>query len=316
MDWHEERMLVIAAKMYYEDSLTQSEIADRLGIYRTTITRMLQKARDEGIVRIEIKGSERVRVDIEQKINKRFGLKDSVVVPIEEEAGRTAKLETLGKAANSLLDSIIADGDTVGLAWGETLGTMADVIENVRKKDAVFVPLVGGPGKMRVEHHVNTIVYNFAKAYKAKSQYIDSAAIVQSKKIRDDILYSGYMQDVTNLWKQLSIAVIGIGAPIRSSNLVWAGFLDNGEDKLLEDEKIIGDVCSRFYTIDGRETTSELKDRAVAIELDALKETKATIAVAESEEKIHSILGALRGGYISHFVTDEKTAIALLEVEE
>ncbi|WP_252312696.1 helix-turn-helix domain-containing protein [Sinobaca sp. H24] len=80
MDWHEERMLVIAAKMYYEDSLTQSEIADRLGIYRTTITRMLQKARDEGIVRIEIKGSERVRVDIEQKINKRFGLKDSVLL--------------------------------------------------------------------------------------------------------------------------------------------------------------------------------------------------------------------------------------------
>nr|WP_252312695.1 sugar-binding domain-containing protein [Sinobaca sp. H24] len=120
--------------------------------------------------------------------------------------------------------------------------------------------------------------YNFAKAYKANRNIFDSAAIVQSKKIRDDILYSGYMQDVTNLWKRLSIAVIGIGAPIRSSNLVWAGFLDNGEDKLLEEEKVIGDVCSRFYTIDGKETTSELKDRAVAIELDALKETKATIA--------------------------------------
>ncbi|WP_374561612.1 sugar-binding domain-containing protein [Sinobaca sp. H24] len=76
-------------------------------------------------------------------------------------------METLGKAANSLLDSIIADGDTVGLAWGETLGTMADVIENVRKKEAVFCALVGGPGKNESrasrEHHCFIILPKHTK---------------------------------------------------------------------------------------------------------------------------------------------------------
>ncbi|WP_059102981.1 sugar-binding transcriptional regulator [Shouchella shacheensis] len=316
MNWHEERSLIIVSKMYYEESLTQNEIAKRLGIYRTTVTRMLQKARDIGVVRIEIVETQRVRVELEKQLAERYGLAEVFVVPVEPETSRRDRLELIGKAAVSLVDSILVDGDVVGLAWGSTVGTMADVIEKGRKRDIRFVPIVGGPGKMRVDHHVNTIAYSFAKAFKSKAYYIDSAAIVQSKETRDEIMDSDYMQDVRHLWKEMTVSIIGIGAPIRSSNLVWTGFLGDGEAKKLESENIVGDICSRFYTIDGVETNADLRERAVAIELERLRENRATIAVAESREKVASIVGALRGDYLTHLVTDEETAEAILNWEE
>ncbi len=187
MKWQEERQLVLVAKMYYEEALTQNEISKRLGVYRTTVTRMLQKARDEGIVQIKIASTHRVRVDLENELSKKFGLQEAVVVPIESQATRDERLEALGQSGAALLDGILMDGDVVGLAWGDTLGTMSEVMSPFKKRDATFVPIVGGPGKMHVKHHINTIVYNFARAFKARSQYIDAAAIVESADAQKEI---------------------------------------------------------------------------------------------------------------------------------
>lgn len=316
MKWQEERQLVLVAKMYYEEALTQNEIANRLGVYRTTVTRMLQKARDEGIVKISIASTHRVRVDLETDLCKRFGLEEVVVVPIEPQASREERLEALGHSSSLLLDSLLIDGDVVGLAWGDTLGSMSETLPSLKRRDAVFVPIVGGPGKMHVQHHINTIVYNFARAFKAKSQYIDAAAIVESADARKDISGSAYLQDVIKLWDQMTVAVIGIGALFRSSNLVWSGFIGEEEKRLLEDKKVIGDILSRFYTIDGKEAESSLSERTIAIELERLKQNRTTIAVAESKEKVPSIIGALHGGYMTHLVTDEETAVELMSWKE
>lgn len=316
MKWQEERQLVLVAKMYYEEALTQNEIAKRLGVYRTTVTRMLQKARDEGIVKISIASTHRVRVDLETDLCKRFGLEEVVVVPIEPQASREERLEALGHSSSLLLDSLLIDGDVVGLAWGDTLGSMSETLPSLKRRDAVFVPIVGGPGKMHVQHHINTIVYNFARAFKAKSQYIDAAAIVESADARKDISGSAYLQDVIKLWDQMTVAVIGIGALFRSSNLVWSGFIGEEEKRLLEDKKVIGDILSRFYTIDGKEAESSLSERTIAIELERLKQNRTTIAVAESKEKVPSIIGALHGGYMTHLVTDEETAVELMNWKE
>lgn len=316
MKWQEERQLVIVAKMYYEEALTQNEIAKRLGLYRTTVTRMLQKAREAGIVQIKIASTQRLRVDLEAKLARMFGIREAVIVPVDRHASREERLKALGESGANLLDSLLVDGDVVGLAWGDTLGTMAETIGSFRKRDTVFVPIVGGPGKMHVKHHINTIVYNFARAFKGKAQYIDAAAIVTSADAQKDIRESAYLQDVLKLWEEMTVAVIGIGAHVRSSNLVWSGFIGEAEQQLLAKKQAIGDILSRFYTIDGKEVQTPIRERTIAVELDRLKENRATVAIAESKEKVPSIIGGLQGGYISHLITDEETAIELIKWKE
>ncbi|PAF34839.1 hypothetical protein CHH69_13700 [Terribacillus saccharophilus] len=308
MDWQEERRLVKVARMYYEENMTQNEIAKELGVYRTTVTRLLQKAKDQKIVTIHIESTLLEYVSIEKELCKLFGLKDVVIVPSSADS-----LKEIGKAALRYLDGIITKDDVVGCAWGRTLGMMAQQAQFQYKRGGRFVPLVGGPGQMPVEEHVNAIVYSMARAFGGETNFIDAAAIVKSVETQSEILKSGYMTHIRELWESLSIALIGIGSPMKSSNLVWSGFLGEEEVEKLENQEVVGDVCSRFYDIKGQELATDLKERAIAIPFSKLKEVKHSIALVESVSKTDSIIGALNGRIANVLITDEITAKSIIK---
>ena len=75
----ERRILIKAASMYYLDHLKQSEIASRMGVDRTTISKYLKKAMKSGIVKIEVESDS--YEDLEAALERRFGLREAYVVP-------------------------------------------------------------------------------------------------------------------------------------------------------------------------------------------------------------------------------------------
>ncbi|KTD84044.1 hypothetical protein UQ64_28190 [Paenibacillus etheri] len=81
----------------------------------------------------------------------------------------------------------------------------------------------------------------------------------------------------------------------------------------LEDGKVAGDICSRFYDGNGVSVHTGISDRTLTIELEQIKRARYSIGVAESQEKASGILGALNGGYMNVLVTTEETAQKILE---
>ncbi len=312
-NWEERRLLVKVAQMYYEDDMTQNEIAKEVGIYRTTIGRMLKKARKEGIVQIHIDSTSYETFELETKLQKTFLLKDVIVVPDMDNESDEKRRSDLGLATLELLNRIIKEDDTIGFTWGRTMGSMIDRPVDYKPRKADFVPLVGGPGTLDSKYHVNTIIYNVAKAFGATSHFIDAAAVVEKKETKEDIINSNYFKKILDMWKNINIAVVGIGAPLASSNMIWTGFYGNKEIDELNNLNAVGDICSRFYDINGVLVESDVTERTVAVELDRLKEIEYSIGVAESENKVPSILGALRGKYINVLITNESTAERLIE---
>ncbi|SDY11455.1 DNA-binding transcriptional regulator LsrR, DeoR family [Evansella caseinilytica] len=309
----EKRLLIKVAHMYYELDMTQGEIAKELGIYRTTISRMLKKAKQEGIVQIHIETSGYETFELEKRLEKAFQLKEVIIVPAVESQTDTGRKKALGHAAYDLLNRIIKDKDIIGFAWGTTLSSMVGRSAEYKTKAADFVPLVGGPGTMDNKYHVNTIVYNVANAFGGSAHFIDAAAVVEKKETRDDIVGSKYFQKILQMWEKINIAVVGIGAPLSSSNLIWTGFFGDKEIKELNTLNAIGDICSRFYDIDGNIIHSEITDRTIAIELTKLQQLDYSIAVAESIDKVPSIVGALRGRFVNVLITDDITANELVK---
>jgi DNA-binding transcriptional regulator LsrR (DeoR family) len=317
MDKREEkRLLVKIAQMYYEEDMTQGAISKELGIYRTSVSRLLKKAREDGVVKITVSSDIDGAFELERRMEKLFGLKEVIIVPEKRDSTELDKKKVVAMAAAELLKRIIKDGDVVGCAWGSTMASLIGEFTNAGKKDAHFVPLVGGPGPMDTKHHVNRIVYNIAEDFGGTSYFIDAAAVVEKKETKDDIVQSHYFTKITELWDNLTIAVVGIGNPNQSSNLVWAGFCGNREIEDLNQQGAIGEVCSRFYDIDGNLIQSDLADRTIAIELEKLKNIPYSIGIAESVEKAPSIIGGLRGGYINTLITTEETANAIIEIIE
>ncbi len=306
----ERRILVKVANMYYSENLKQSDIALRMGIDRTTVSKYLKKALKEGIVKISV---ERDSFDeLEAAMEKRFNLKESYIVSKSYDLQLVK--QNMAQAGLGLLRRIVNDHQIIGTAWGTTIGELAKQAEQSKlpQVDADFIPLDGGPESINSEYHVNTLCYQMARAFGARSHYIYAPAIAKTAEIRDAIVQDVNYEKISSFWEKLDIAIVGIGAPVKSSNLVWAGSFGREAIESLAHTGAVGEICSVFYDINGNPVTTPFSDRIIAMDIRKLRNVKNSIGMATSREKVPAIMGALRGHLINVLITDEETAKILL----
>ncbi len=306
----EKRILIKAARMYYLEHMKQVEIAQRMGVDRTTISKYLKKALTNGIVKIEVENNS--YEELETALERRFGLRESYVVP--KSYDMLAVKQSMAQAGINLLRRILTNGQVIGMAWGSTIKELTRYAhrEKMPLLDIDVVPIDGGPENIDSDQHVNTICYEMAKAIGGRSHYIYAPAITRTSEIRDAILQDVNYEKISNFWKRMSVAIVGIGAPVKSSNLVWAGSFGREAIDSMRRTGAVGEICSIFYDKDGRPVKTLFTDRTIAVPLEILQKLPYCIGMASSREKVPAIMGALRGHLINVLITDEETAKIIL----
>ncbi len=313
----EDKLLVRIAEMYYQEDKNQSQISKELNIHRTTISRLLKRSREEGIVQININYDMAGTYNIEKKMEMIFDLQKAIVIPVATDMKRPQKDTLLAQALGKYLTEIIINGMVIGFSWGETMAAVSREIPELNLPNVTCVPMIGGPsGRLISEYHVNTITYAAAKKMNGKALLIDSPAIPETRELRDALLKNEFNQELIRLWQQLDIAIMGVGSPSLSANKTWLQFYGDDVIRTITEREIVGDVVSRFYTIKGDPVESELDCRIIGITIENLLRTPHRIGVAESLEKVTALLGALRGKYINTLVTTEETAKEILRQHE
>jgi len=309
----ERRLLIKVANMYYIENMKQSDIAAKLGINRTTVSKYLKRAMDAGIVKISIVDDSYAY--LEAALERKFNLKEVYIVSSSPDSDDVKN--NMGKAGLAFLKRIIAVNKTVGFAWGSAIGALArqSALEHCSPVAVDFVPLVGGPENIDSEFHVNTICYKVAQAFAANSHYLYAPAITKTPEIREAIIQDVNYANIVEYWNHLNIAFVGIGAPVKSSNLVWAGAFGKESIDSLAKAGIVGEICSIFYDINGLVVKTDFTDKIIAIGLDKLRKLEYSIGIAASKEKVPAIYGALKGQIINVLISDEETAKLLLEYE-
>lgn len=304
------------ARHYYEDGLTQQAIADALNISRPTVSKFLKEAREEGLVQIKVidikkKGS---TLQLEEELKSYFDLNDIKIV--ECKGNETQELKNrIGEAAAIYLETILHDGLKIGISWGSTLRAM---IDNLRGNKIVhnleITTLVGGSGDMTYDVHANILAEEILKKYHGLGYFLYAPAIVDSEEVWNVLMMNQETRKLLERARNVDVALVGIGAPIKSSNLVKTGYFKKDEIKEIHQKGAVGDICSRFFDLEGKECQLEINQRIVGIELEDLKEIKQVIGIAGGAEKICSIYGALQGGFIDTLITDESTAREILNL--
>lgn len=307
------RLLTKVANLYYVEKLTEQEISTRLGISRPKVSRLLKKALDEGIVEIRINSNNDLTF-MEKDLEKKYDLKEAVVIDYQNEENNLLKKE-LGKAAAELLTRIIKDGDIVGLAWGTTVASIPQYLKtNNKMSKCLFVPLVAGLGQASYEIQSNNITIEFAKKFGAKWQLLHAPAIVENMKVKESILSDSMVRKSLEIASHADIAVVGIGGSINTSTILSSGYFGNDEINELNKEGAVGDICSRFFDINGNPCKrAEINNRIIGISLDQLKKIKCVVGIAGGKNKIQAILSVLKGGYLDILITDSLTAMEILK---
>jgi len=297
--------------MYYEEGATQSEVAKKIGISRSLVSKLLTKAREEGIVEIIIHET-RVHQfrNLERKIERLYDLRDVVCI---ESVGLETSKKQLGEATSEYLQRVIRDGQIIGLSSGTTLNEVAKAINSVQLlPTATIVPLVGGMGNERVDIHSNSIVSKIGNALQAKYELLHVPVMVDTKEAKEVLIRQPSIRTTLDLAEQSQIAIVGIGGRPEDSTMVKS-YLGLDHQQITSDNEIVGDICYNFINKFGKQVENAWNDRVIAIELEKLKAIPLVIGVASGLEKVSAIKAALEGGLIHVLITDGVTGSALVE---
>ncbi len=290
------------AKLHYEADLSQVEIAKRLGVSTATISRMLQRARAEGIVRIEIRdlaSPDALTGDLVAAL----GLKRAAVV----EAPAVGALAALGGALGDLLlETELRAGSVMAVGWGRAIRA---VVESGLPQipGVLVVPATGGMQQHAQHFQVNEFVRLAAEKLGGTAQFVH-APYLPSAVSREAFLSDPVIADSVALWDRIDVAVVGVGLPHRV-NSPDASAATSSERALTA---AAGDVIRHYFDSHGNLIDWEGEARMIAVSVEQLRRIPLTIGVASGEEKAAAIIGAARSGLISALVTDARTAEAVV----
>lgn len=307
-------LLYEVARLYYEDGLTQEEIAEHLGFSRSRVQRLLEAARKEGIVEIHLVSPAISFADLEEELAVRFHLERAIVVPTPAHSLHLMR-RSIGRAAARYLESQLRDGDVLGIGWGRTIYETLGFFK--RKVAITIVPLIGAVGQVEVDFQVNELGSQLAKRIGGFFVPFYAPALVDSESIARALFSDQSVRRVVELWDEVTVALVGMGDPRKEGSIVPKFFLsDPSSAAVLKRDDVVGDILYHFLKKDGSLADVTFDRRVMSIPLEKLKRIPHVVGVAGSLEKVEVLEAVLRGGYINALVTDQETARVLLEQSE
>lgn len=168
------------------------------------------------------------------------------------------------------------------------------------------MPLVGGIGRSHIEIHSNQLAYELSKKLNCDCEFLYAPAVAETVRLKRELMSSAEIRHLLEEAKQVDLAVVGIGNPLRST-MVKMGYLNNEDLDDLRRHGASGDINSRFIDSEGDELSISLNQKSIGIELSHLRRIPTVVGVVSGIDKAQAILASLRGQYINVFVTDEVT---------
>lgn len=304
--------LAEVANLYYCSDLTQSQIAERLYISRTKVSRMLKEARELGIVEINIREPWERNLEYEQRLRSAFGLKNVRVV-VSKDSGK--EKEKIAEAVSYYLDSAVKRGMVLGISWGNTLYHIVKYISTNNRKNipVTVVPIMGAANIRSPEKDAMDLAKDLASAYGGKYHYIYAPLFVKDKTLRDSLIKEENIRSVLELAAGADIILTSVGSIVYKS---WSDYLSQKTLEILEQKGAVGHIGGHFYDMEGREIATSLEDKMIGINLTDIRKCEDVVCAVCGESKAEAILGALRGRFLDTLIVDEKCAGKVLELSD
>jgi DNA-binding transcriptional regulator LsrR (DeoR family) len=299
-------LLHTVAKMHYVSDMPQVEIARRLDLSTATVSRLIKRAREEGIVQIQVRELA-AEDEIAGELAARLGLQQAVVVDSAHNGGGIAALA--GPVHRLLLTLGLGADSIMAIGWGRTVW---EVVRSglPRLPGVTLVPCSGGLDEVAQHYQVNEFVRRAAEQTGGTPRFIH-APYLPADRLREYIVADQATGSNLDLWDRIDVAVVGIGPPYAAEPAV-GGPTSAPRDPGLA--TAAGDVLRHYYDAEGNPLVWAGESRLLAVTPAQLRRTPVVIGVAASRAKAVSIIGAARARLVNVLVTDLRAAEAVLEV--
>jgi len=296
-------MLHTVAKMHYVGDLSQVQIAKQLGLSTATISRLLQRARVEGIVRIEVRDVF-APDELGAELARKLGLARVEVV----DAPVSGALPALAAPLSRMLAAAdLRPGNVLMIGWGRTVSAVIEA-GLPPMPGILVVPSTGGIQQHAQHFQSNEFSRRAAEATGGVPHFIHAPYLPDAEAL-DFFLADSSVQESVGLWDRIDAAVVGIGQPYGLERPVGGGATPVEPDLA----EAAGDVVRHYFTRDGQILDWRGEGRMIAVSARQLRATRLVIGLAVGESKAPSILGAARAKLVTALITDTRTVECLLD---
>ncbi|MBP2653432.1 MAG: transcriptional regulator [Firmicutes bacterium] len=307
-------LLSEVARLYYENNMTQNEIAKHIHTSRSTVSRLLQEAREKKVVEIHIHYPWDRSPVLEHQLLTKFGLKDIRILEAQNRRGEET-LRGVALLAARYIDSVIKEDSILGISWGKALHNTVEALNPNRKIPIKVVQLFGAAIPNSQTDGFN-VVRKTAAIYGGKCYYIHAPLFVGSSEARDVLIENPHIKETLRIAEEADIIVTGIGSlePTVSPSQTWLSYLSKEAIEQLKRKGAAGHICAHHYDIMGNVLPLKLHAGIVGVGIELLKKVPVVIGIASGTEKARAIIGALNGKLINTLITDDRTAEKILEL--
>ncbi len=306
---------VKVARMYYYQNMKTKVIAKEMNVSRSTISRLLSFAKDEGLVNIQILDPKEEPQRMERDIIARFSnLKRAHVVPVPEITGEAEWLQRTAQYAAKYLNTVFDSGMILGIAWGTTLSAVSSHLLKKTTQNAQIVQLngAGNTQSMGIEY-ASEIVMRFAENFRARAHLFPVPTFFDYAETKNALWKERSIQRLLDLHKKADLLIYSIGAVNGGipSHVYSGGYLEEQDYNELNRLDVAGDIATVFFKADGSFSGIPMNERASGPNLKLFQE-KHGICVVSGLAKVRGLYAALRGNLMKELIVDEPTARELI----
>jgi DNA-binding transcriptional regulator LsrR (DeoR family) len=301
-------MMAAVARRHYLQHQSKVEIANELGINRFKVARMIEAARDRGLVRIEIVRQGALDIDASARLQERYGLTHAVVVDTPDTEPDLVR-QHLGRAAADLLAEVVTDTDVVGLPWSRSVHAVVGSLTSLAAVEVV--QLTGAIALPDFDSSAVDIVRRAARIANGKAHVFYAPFVLDSKASADALRRQPPVAEGLSRTSHVTKAVVGIGQWAPGESTIH-DLLSAAERKELARAGVVGELAGVFFDAEGKTVRTKVASRLITLSAADLATIPEVIAVVSGARKHDAVAAALRGGLVHGLVTDAGLATALL----
>jgi DNA-binding transcriptional regulator LsrR (DeoR family) len=302
-------LLASVARRYYLDGRSKIEIAEEFGLSRFKVARLIDTARETGLVHIEIRHEGVIDVDLSARLRDRFGLRHAVVVQAPEDDPATLR-QHLGRAAAELLGEVLTPHDVLGLAWARSVGAMASALP--RLPGVPVVQLTGALSQHDGDHSSIDIVRDVARAAGGPAYVFYAPFVVRDAATARALRQQPEVARAFNQLRRVTKAVGGVGFWARGESTLYDAVEDR-ERQALQRLGVCAELSGIFLTADGEPIDTQLSQRMIGIDAQQMRAIPEVVGIAYGMAKLPALRAALRSGLLGGVVTHVALADAVLD---
>ncbi len=310
----DDRILARIAELYFIHGTSQYKIAEKFNFSKSKVCRVIKEAKDKGLIEFKIKNFDNRKIELEKKIEDRYGLKEAIVYFNSDISKGDEQLvfQKVGNLGAEYIERILQDNMNIAITWGKTLYNVIKEIKTVKNYRINVFPTLGGVGLARAEYQNNNLVKMLSDKIGGHHYQLYLPLILNKSK------YKGLIQEESNIRKvlgditKLDYYITSFGTVSTDSRMYKLGGFGLDFIKMLTKKKVIGEVGLNFYDTEGNFISTGMEENIVNIKIGDIKKIKNKIVIGFGKEKVKALKGLLRTKIPDILITDSKTIESVL----